>query len=106
MSDQIIYVSPVDRVKKVKTPPSEADGQVFVLPVFDLPLAARLHEVGTALHHAGLCRLWSVLVTAESVGLRRGELMRHARHYLDFAAGVLHGRHSLIVTKGPAGLAI
>lgn len=90
VSDQLIHVSPVEGVKKVKAPSPEAVGRVL-----DLPEAARFQELGAALHAAGLCRLWPALFTAVSVGLRRGEVMGLAWDCVDLERGVLMVRRSL-----------
>ena len=95
VSDQIIYVSPVEGVRKVKTPSAEAVGTVL-----DFGQAARFQEVGQALYGADLCRLWPALFTAVSVGLRRGEVMGLAWEQVDFKKGVLHIRQQLKVEHG------
>ncbi len=95
VSDQIIYVSPVEGVRKVKTPSSEAVGTVL-----DFGQAARFQEVGQALYRADLCRLWPALFTAVSVGLRRGEVMGLSWQQVDFEKGVLQIRQQLKVEHG------
>ena len=92
VSDQIIYVSPVDGVRKVKAPSPEAVGVVL-----DFEQAARLQEVGQALYAAGVCRLWPALFTAVSVGMRRGEVMGLSWEHVDLEQGVLHLRQQLKV---------
>ncbi|WP_424949674.1 tyrosine-type recombinase/integrase [Deinococcus sp.] len=95
VSDQIIYVSPVEGVRKVKAPSSEAVGTVL-----DFGQAARFQEMGQALYGADLCRLWPALFTAVSVGLRRGEVMGLAWQQVDFEKGVLQIRQQLKVEHG------
>ena len=95
VSDQIIYVNPVEGVRKVKAPSSEAVGTVL-----DFGQAARFQEVGQALYGADLCRLWPALFTAVSVGLRRGEVMGLSWQHVDFEKGVLQIRQQLKVEHG------
>ena len=95
VSDQIIYVNPVEGVRKVKAPSSEAVGTVL-----DFGQAARFREMGQALYGADLCRLWPALFTAVSVGLRRGEVMGLSWQHVDFEKGVLQIRQQLKVEHG------
>ena len=95
VSDQIIYVNPVEGVRKVKAPSSEAVGTVL-----DFGQAARFREMGQALYGADLCRLWPALFTAVSVGLRRGEVMGLTWQHVDFKNGVLQIRQQLKVEHG------
>ena len=90
VSDQIIYINPVEGVRKVKAPSAEAVGTVL-----DFQQAARFQEVGRALYAAGLCRLWPALFTAVSVGLRRGEVMGLSWQHVDFEKGILQIRQQL-----------
>ena len=95
VSDQIIYVNPVEGVRKVKAPSSEAVGTVL-----DFQQAVRFQEMGQALYGADLCRLWPALFTAVSVGLRRGEVMGLSWQHVDFKNGVLQIRQQLKVEHG------
>jgi len=92
VSDQIIYANPMEGVKRVRGARIESAGTAL-----DFQQAARLHSVGTALHKAGLCRLWPALFTAVSVGLRRGEVMGLTWNDLDFKRGVLHVRQTRVM---------
>lgn len=92
VSDQIIYVNPMDGVKRGKgTPRQETAGQVF-----DEAQLRRFYAVGWALEAAGLCRLFPALFTAVSVGLRRGEVMGLTWKDVDLERGVLHIRQTRV----------
>ncbi len=90
VADQIIYVSPMDAVKKPKTTLPESAGLVL-----DFGEAARLQELGMALQDAGLARLFPALFTAVGVGLRRGEVMGLTWDHLDLDAGLMRVRRQL-----------
>jgi integrase len=92
--DQLIYVNPTDAVRRVKgiDDPEDMGGVAL-----DFPEAARLQEIGEALHAAGQCRLWAAVFTSLSIGLRRGEVMALRWQDLDLEAGVLHVRQNLTV---------
>jgi len=92
VTDQIIHVNPLEGVKRVKAPRHESAGEPL-----DFGQAARLHEVGTALHGAGMCRLWPAVFTAVSVGLRRGEVMGLTWEDLDLDRGVLRVRQARVM---------
>ncbi|AWN24217.1 hypothetical protein DKM44_14070 [Deinococcus irradiatisoli] len=92
VSDQIIYANPIDGVKRVKTERHESAGQAL-----DFDQAARLHEVGAALHEAGLCRFWPALFTAVSLGLRRGEVMGLTWDDVDLSGNVIHIRQARVM---------
>lgn len=92
VTDQIIYVNPMEGVKRVKAPRHESAGEPL-----DFGQAARLHTVGTALHAAGMCRLWPAVFTAVSVGLRRGEVMGLTWEDLDLSGGVLRVRQARVM---------
>lgn len=91
VSDQIIYVNPCDGVKKPKMQTADAVGVVL-----DFDQAARFHELGSALHAAGACRLWPALFTAVSVGLRRSEVMGLRWEDVDLERGILRVRHTSV----------
>ena len=94
--DQLIYVNPTDSVRRVKgTDDPEDRGGVAL----DFPEAARLQELGEALHSAGQCRLWAAVFTALSIGLRRGEVMGLRWQDIDLERGVLYVRSNLTVHK-------
>jgi len=92
VTDQIIYVNPLEGVKRVKAPRHESAGEPL-----DFGQAARLHTVGTALHAAGMCRLWPAVFTAASVGLRRGEVMGLTWEDVDLERGVLRVRQARVM---------
>lgn len=93
--DQIIYTNPVAAVRRVKGNDDPEDRAGVAL---DFDQAARLHEIGEALHAAGVCRLWPAIFTAVSVGLRRGEVM--ALRWRDLEQGVLSVRMNLTEENG------
>lgn len=68
--------------------------------VFDFHQAARFHELGTALHHAGLCRVWPALFTALSIGLRRGEVSGLRWQDVELDKNRLHIRHARTTHDG------
>lgn len=92
VTDQIIYVNPMEGVKRVKAPRHESAGEPL-----DFDQAARLHMIGTALHAAGMCRLWPAVFTAVSVGLRRGEVMGLTWDDVDLERGVLRIRQARVM---------
>ncbi|MDR6219205.1 site-specific integrase [Deinococcus soli (ex Cha et al. 2016)] len=92
VTDQIIYVNPLEGVKRVKAPRHESAGEPL-----DFDQAARLHTVGTALHAAGMCRLWPAVFTAVSVGLRRGEVMGLTWDDVDLERSVLRIRQARVM---------
>gem|GEM_PF-572635 len=98
ITEQIIYVSPLDGVKAPRAP--EATDEEDVTKVFDFPELARFVEIGSALHAAGLCRLWPALRTCASVGLRRGEAAALRWSDVNFERGVLMIRQNRTAAKG------
>ena len=95
--DQLIYVNPTDSVRRVKG--LEDTGEPVGIAL-DFHEAARLQELGEALHSAGQCRLWAAVFTALSIGLRRGEVMGLRWQDVDLERGVLNIRSNLIVHEG------
>lgn len=96
IQDQLIYVNPVAAVKRVK-PDQDEDKPGVALEVEQ---SARLHELGEALHAAGVCRLWPALFAALSVGLRRGEVMGLRWEDVDFETNTLRVRQNLTENNG------
>lgn len=92
VTDQIIYVNPMDGVRQVKAARPMTSGEAL-----DFDQAARLHTVGTALHAAGLCRQWPAIFTSVSVGLRRGEVMGLTWQDVDLERGVLRVRQTRVM---------
>lgn len=90
--DQIIYVNPMESVRPPKTRREISAGQPL-----DFDGAARLHTIGTALHAAGLLRLWPALFTAVGIGLRRGEVMGLTWKDVDLSSGVLYVRQTRVM---------
>lgn len=91
VSDQIIYASPLEGVRRLKGPAPEVVGKTL-----DFDEAARFRELGEELYTAGMCRLWPALLTAMSLGLRRGEVMGLAWDCVDLERGVLRIRRQLV----------
>jgi integrase len=87
--DQIIYANPCEGVRKPKSAPLEHVGTVL-----DFDQAARFHEIGEALHAAGVCALWPAVRTCISIGLRRSEVMGLRWQDVDFKSNVLRIRHT------------
>jgi integrase len=99
--DQIIYANPCEGVRKPKSAPLEHVGTVF-----DFDQAARFHELGEALHAAGVCALWPAIRTCVSIGLRRSEVMGLRWKDVDFKNKILRIRHTNVLqTDGTMGLA-
>ena len=67
---------------------------------FDFDQMARFKAVGTALHEAGVCRLWPALLTATAVGLRRGEVMGLRWRDVDLERRKLYIRQNHTVENG------
>jgi integrase len=95
VTDQIIYVSPAEAVKPIKKLRTERPHIAL-----DFDQIAKLHELGTTLYQAGLCRLWVAVFTAMSIGLRKSEVMGLRWQDIDLEQGLLQVRHTVIVTKG------
>lgn len=94
VSDQIIYVNPMDGIRRQKGNTPEAVGKAL-----DFEQASRFRELGEELHALGLCRLWPALFTALSIGLRRGEVMGLKWDCVDFDRGVIQIRRQLVQGK-------
>jgi integrase len=92
--DQIIYVSPAEAVKPIKKHRTEHPHTAL-----DFAPAARLHEIGSMLFNAGVCRLWVAVFTAVSIGLRRSEVMGLRWKDVDLEKGLIRVRHTATVTK-------
>jgi integrase len=95
--EQIVYSNPA---RAVKTPKTRDDSQEEVSTVFDFHQAARFQEIGTALHKAGLCRVWPALFTALSIGLRRGEVSGLRWQDVELDKNRLHIRHARTTHDG------
>jgi integrase len=95
VTDQIIYVSPAEAVKPIKKHRTERPHIAL-----DFEPAARLHEIGTALFQAGVCRLWVAVFTAVSIGLRRSEVMGLRWQDVDLEKSMIQIRHTATVNKG------
>jgi integrase len=95
VSDGLLYVNPMDSVKRVKGYESEPVGIAL-----DEVQMTRLHELGLALYNAGVSRLFPAIFTAASVGLRRGEVMGLRWEDIDLERNVLKVRKSLTVNGG------
>ena len=93
--DQIIYVSPADAVKPIKKQRTEQPH--FAL---DFDQVALLHELGTALHQAGLSRLWAAVFLAVSVGLRKSEVMGLRWQDVDLEKGLIRIKHTAVSHGG------
>jgi integrase len=95
--EQIVYSNPA---RSVKTPKTRDTGDDGVSTVFDFHQAARFQEIGTALHQAGLCRVWPALFTALSLGLRRGEVAGLRWEDVDLEKNMLHIRNARTTHDG------
>ena len=95
VTDQIIYVSPAESVKPIKRHRTEQPH--FAL---DFPEVARLHEMGTILFEAGLCRLWAAVFIGVSLGLRKSEIMGLRWKDIDLAKSLLSVRHTVVYSTG------
>lgn len=92
VSDLIIYVNPVDGVKRVRGGRLASAGEAL-----DFEQAARFREVGTALHAAGLCRLWPAAFMALTTGMRRGEIMALTWEDLDLDTSTIQVRRARVM---------
>jgi integrase len=92
VADQILYVNPVEAVKPIKKLRTERPHIAL-----DFDQLAYLHELGTHLYSAGLCRLWVAVLTAVSVGLRKSEVMGLRWQDIDLKTGRLWVRHTAVV---------
>jgi integrase len=93
--DEIMYKDPTLGVKRIKPARNEHPGIAL-----DFDEVASLHELGTALYAAGVCRLWPALFTALAVGLRRGEVMALRWSDIDFKTNTLKVRQSVSIPNG------
>ncbi len=96
-ADQRIYTNPVEATKRIK---GQDGGDARQGVALDFDQAARLHELGDALHAAGVCRLWVAIFTAVSIGLRRGEVMGLRIEDVDLEKNLLTIRQNLISVDG------
>jgi integrase len=81
-------------VKRVKVSKTEHPGIAL-----DFDQAARFHEIGDALHMAGMARLWPALFLCVSIGLRRGEVMALQWQDVDFTSSTLTIRRNLTTSS-------
>jgi integrase len=81
-------------VKRVKVSKTEHPGIAL-----DFDQAARFHEIGDALHMAGMSRLWPALFLCVSIGLRRGEVMALQWQDVDFTSSTLTIRRNLTTSS-------
>jgi integrase len=95
VSDGLIHVNHAANVKRPKVARTEHPGVAL-----DFDEAARLHEMGEALHAAGAARLWPALFTCASIGLRKGEVMGLTWKHVDFERGVISIRQNLTAPGG------
>ena len=87
VSDQIIYVNPMEGVKRGKVAVPISAGEVF-----DEAEVQRFAAIGWALEAVGVCRLFPGLFLALSLGLRREEVAGLTWAHVDLKWGVLHVR--------------
>jgi integrase len=92
VAEQKIYINPVAATKRIR---GNDGGEARRGVALDSTQAARFHELGEALHDAGVCRLWVALFIALSVGLRRGEVMGLRWRDIDFNNKTLMVRQNL-----------
>jgi integrase len=95
VSDGLIFVNHATNVKRPKVARTEHPGVAL-----DFDQAARLHELGNALHEAGAARLWPALFLCASLGLRKGEAMGLTWKHVDFENGVIRIRQNLTAPGG------
>jgi integrase len=97
VTDQIIYSNPVASVRRARTDQDDEDKVGIALTEEQ---AARFREIGTALHDAGVARLWPGLCVAITLGFWRGEVMALRWSDVDFALKVIRVRQNLTEVKG------
>jgi integrase len=93
--DQIVYVNPMEGVKPIKKVRTERPHQAL-----DFDQLAFFYELGSQLHQIGLCRLWTAVLTAVSVGLRKSEVMGLRWADLNLKKGKLFVRHTAVTYNG------
>jgi integrase len=94
--DNVIFTNPALGVKPVKSANDEPERGVAL----EYVQAERLIDLGTALHGAGLCRLWCGIYTALTVGLRRGEVMGLRWCDVNLEKCILSVRHNYVSVRG------
>jgi integrase len=99
VSDGLLYVNPMEAVKRVKGHEGESGGIAL-----DEVQMTRLHELGLALWEAGVCRLFPAIFAAASLGLRRGEVMGLRWEDVDFEKNLLRIRKGLTASDGQPNL--
>jgi integrase len=97
VADQIIYSNPVASVKRART---DHDDEEKVGIALTDEQAARFREIGSALHEAGVARLWPALCVAITIGFRRGEVMALRWLDIDFDQKVIRVRQNITEVKG------
>jgi integrase len=95
ITDGLIVSDPCLAVKRTKVYRTEHEGIAL-----DFDQVARFHEMGEAVHRAGLCRLWYALFTAISIGLRRGEVMALRWCDINLEQNILHVEQNLTSPGG------
>jgi integrase len=93
--DQIIYVSPAEAVRTIKRHLTEQ-------PHFSLDFDQkdRVHEMGTILYEAGLCRLWVAVFTGLSLGLRKSEIMGLRWKDINLEKNLISIRYTVVNDQG------
>ena len=90
VTDQIIYLNPMNAVKRRRGQAVEAVGQVY-----DFAQKDRCQEIGWALHDMDMLRQWIAVLLCLSLGLRRGEALGLTWSDVDFQARTLKIRRGL-----------
>lgn len=99
VQEQLIYVSPAENLKPGKF--ITIDQQLEeVGTTLDFEQLARFQAVGSVLGEAGVCRVWTLLFTMVSLGLRRGEACGLTWDDVDFKKGTLTVRRSRVSDNG------
>jgi integrase len=99
VQEPLIHVSPAESLKPIRflniDQQTEAVGTTL-----DFEQLARFKEVGSALGEADVCRVWTLLFTMVSLGLRRGEACGLVWDDLDFKKGTLTVKRSRVSDNG------
>ncbi len=91
VTEQLIVFSPAESLKVSRIVPQLRDIEP-VGTTLDFQQLARFQELGDAMFEVGLCRMWAMLFTVVSVGLRKGEALGLSWDNLNLEKGILKVR--------------
>ncbi len=88
VTEQLIFFSPAESLKVSRVVPGLSSLET-VGTTLDFAQLARFQEIGDAMFEIGLCRMWAMLFTAVSVGLRKGEALGLSWDNINLEKGIL-----------------